>query len=288
MSSSVHDNRPCTLGEGAFWHPELGKLFWCDVIGQRLLCDDGREWQFDEHISAIGWISKTVLLIASETALLSFNLETNEKARLCKLEADNPKTRSNDGRADPYGGFWIGTMGKQAELDAGAIYRYYKGELRRLFAPITIPNAICFSPDRAFAYFTDTYYARMMRVALDQDGWPCAPPSKVLDFSKEGQNPDGAIATEDGGLLVALWGASRVAHFGRFGELRDTFELPTSHVTCPALGGPNMSTLFVTTAQQGLSNEKLRNEPDAGKTFAIETSLRGTPAPKVLVSETVL
>jgi sugar lactone lactonase YvrE len=67
-----------------------------------------------------------------------------------------PANRPNDGRADPQNGFWIGTMGKTHAPNAGAIYRYYRGELRRLFAGLTIPNAICFSPDGQSAYFTDT------------------------------------------------------------------------------------------------------------------------------------
>lgn len=285
MSATIHDDRACILGEGAFWHPLLNKLFWVDIIGRRMLCDDGRAWQFNEHVSAIGWVSETVLLVATETALITFDLTTETQQTVCALEADNPATRSNDGRADPYGGFWIGTMGKNTEPDAGAIYRYYKGELRRLFAPITISNAICFTPDGAYAYFTDTYYARVMKVALDPDGWPCAPPSRILDLSKEGFNPDGAITTADGELLIAQWGASNVAHYGPFGNLRGTFDLPTAHITCPALGGPKLSTLFVTTAQQGLSPEARAAQPDAGKTFAIETPLRGTPAPQVLLPD---
>ncbi|WP_298260130.1 SMP-30/gluconolactonase/LRE family protein [uncultured Litoreibacter sp.] len=283
MSPQVHDDRACLLGEGPFWHPKLGKLFWCDILGRKLLCDDGREWAFEQHVSAMGWVSDTQLLIADEVSLFTFDLESAARSKICNLEADNPVTRSNDGRADPYGGFWIGTMGKQAEPDAGAIYRYYKGELRRLFAPITISNAICFSPDGAYAYFTDTYYARVMRVPLDPQGWPCAAPDRILDLSKKGLNPDGAITTADGDLLIAQWGASNVAQYGRFGDQRRTFDLPTAHVTCPVFGGPDMSTLFVTTAQQGLSDDALLAQPDAGKTFAFNTALRGLAAPQVLL-----
>ncbi len=73
------------------------------------------------------------LLIASETALFRFSLTTGLRRDLCLLEAENTVTRSNDGRADLQGGFWIGTMGKNAEPGAGAIYRFFKGELRRAF-----------------------------------------------------------------------------------------------------------------------------------------------------------
>lgn len=283
MSARIHDARRCVLGEGLFWHPTLNKLFWCDIISSRLLCDDGREWQFDEHISAIGWVSDTLLFLASETALFTFCLATEERTTLCQLEALDPSTRSNDGRADPQGGFWIGTMGKEAEVDAGAIYRFYKGELRRLFAPITISNAICFTPDGSYAYFTDTYYARVMQVPLDQDGWPCAVPERFLDLSEQGLNPDGAVTTADGGVLIAQWGAARVALYAPDGTLRDVFAMPTDNITCPALGGENLSTLFATSAQQGLSPAKRLMQPDAGKTFAIATRLTGLPAPQIIL-----
>ena len=87
-----------------------------------------------------------VLLIAGERDLFLFDLETEEVETLCLLEQDRPKNRPNDGRADPLGGFWIGTMAKDESANQGAIYRYYRGELRQLYVDISIPNAICFPP----------------------------------------------------------------------------------------------------------------------------------------------
>lgn len=283
MSARVHDDRACVLGEGAFWHPALSKLFWCDIMGRRLLCDDGRVWYFDEHISALGWVDAAKLFVASESALFTFDLDTESRLKVCDLEADDAATRSNDGRADPMGGFWIGTMGKQAESDAGAIYRYYKGELRRMFAPLTITNSICFSPDGRVGYFSDTHFGLVMQVPLDSDGWPAEAPVKYLDLSDEGLKPDGAIITASGDMLMAQWGAARVAQYGPDGAFKTSFALPTDHVTCPAMGGSDMSTLFVTSALQGLSVAQGQAQPDAGRTFAIETGLKGLPAPQVIL-----
>jgi len=134
--TSVFDDRRCELGEGPLWHPGRKQLFWFDILGKRLLTrtDDGaRDWQFSELVSAAGWVDDENLLIASETALFRFDLDSGARSEVCALEADQPNTRSNDGRADPQGGFWIGTMGKTAEPGAGAIYRWFRGELRRLF-----------------------------------------------------------------------------------------------------------------------------------------------------------
>ncbi len=148
MSVSVFDGRPCLLGEGPLWHPEREQLFWFDILGKRLLTvEDGhaKHWAFAEYVSAAGWTGRDTLLIASETALFHFNLETGQREDIAPLEPANQQSRSNDGRADPWGGFWIGTMGKNAEPGFGAIYRYYRGALEPLFFDISISNAICFS-----------------------------------------------------------------------------------------------------------------------------------------------
>ena len=137
----IFDSTPCELGEGALWHPGRQALFWFDILNQSLLSQDQdgpRQWRFPELVSAAGWVTDEVLLIAGERDLFLFELESEEIETLCLLEQDKPKNRPNDGRADPFGGFWIGTMGKKAEAKAGAIYRYYRGELRQLFGGITI------------------------------------------------------------------------------------------------------------------------------------------------------
>ena len=133
--SEVFDDTRCALGEGPLWHPEREQLFWFDILSQRLLTRDRgktRIVQFDEHVSAAGWVSSTELLIASETRFLLFDVERERSEDVEGLEPDNVLTRSNDGRADPWGGFWIGTMAKDQTDHAGAIYRYYEGQLTKL------------------------------------------------------------------------------------------------------------------------------------------------------------
>lgn len=232
----IHDNRNCELGEGPLWHPLRGQLFWFDIIGKRLMTRDGdapREWQFEEHVSAAGWVDQDTLLIASETALSRFDLTTGASEPLVALEADDPRTRSNDGRADPWGGFWIGTMGKEAEPELGAIYRFYRGELRQLFAPITISNAICFAPDQSCAYFTDTLTQKVMRQTLDDEGWPNGDPEVLIDLRADGLFPDGAVVDGEGCLWIAQWGASRVARYSSDGEFLSAIPLPARSPALP-------------------------------------------------------
>lgn len=282
MSVTVFDDTACALGEGPLWHPERQQLFWFDILGKRLYTRrDGarKEWQFDEHVSAAGWVDKARLMIASETALFLFDLDSEIRTHMADLEAENTVTRSNDGRADPQGGFWIGTMGKQAEARAGAIYRWYRGELRQLFDGITVTNAICFAPDGKTAYFCDTFSRVIQRQALDAQGWPKGVPEPFIDLKKAGFNPDGAVVDREGCLWNAQWGASRVARYGPDGAFMEAIAMPATQISCPAFGGPDMKTLHLTSAAIGASE----NDKDAGQTFVVATSVQGQPEHRVKV-----
>ena len=262
MTCAVQDPRRCELGEGPFWHPEREQLFWFDILHGRLLSrigDTPLEWQFDEMHSAAGWIDRETLLLASETGLWRFDIATGARARLAGIEEDRPDTRSNDGRADPQGGFWIGTMGKQAQPGEGAIWRFHDGRVTRLFAGLTIPNAICFAPDGQSAYFADTPTRRIHRVALDAEGWPTGAPQLFLDLEPEGLFPDGAVVDAEGGLWNAQWGAGRVARYRPDGSFDRALAVDGRHSSCPAFGGPDRATLFVTTATEGMA------DPDAAQ-----------------------
>ncbi len=273
---NIYDDRACALGEGPLWHPERKMLFWFDILAHRLMSKD-QIWQFDEHVSAAGWLDSDHLLIASETALFQFDLEKGTQTQIVPLEDDSPITRSNDGRADPYGGFWIGTMGKEAEPRAGTIYRYYRGEVRRLFSGITVTNAICFSPDGLWAYFCDTFDRQIKRQALDtMHGWPKGEPEVFVDLKADGLNPDGAVVDMSGRLWNAHWGAGQLSCY-EAGTRVHSIDLTASLATCPAFGGDDFKTLYCTSAAIGVE------ERDAGKTFSIDVDVPGQSEHRVIL-----
>ena len=286
MTAALFDDRHCELGEGPLWHPVRSCLFWFDIVGKRMLWREGGaalETRFDEMVSAAGWTGPDTLLIASETRLFHYNIAAGSSDTVAELEAENPATRSNDGRADPHGGFWIGTMGKSAEPRAGAIYRYFRGDLRMLHERVTIPNSICFPPDGGRAYFCDTRSGCVMTQLLDSDGWPKGDPEAFLDLRADRLNPDGSVTDAAGNLWNAQWGASRVACYSQGGSFLRAVDFPARHTSCPAFGGEDLATLYCTTAQQYLDAETLAAYPANGQTFAAEIDAEGWPEPQVIL-----
>ncbi|MBT3699879.1 MAG: SMP-30/gluconolactonase/LRE family protein [Alphaproteobacteria bacterium] len=287
MEVGIFDQTHNKLGEGPLWHPGRQELFWFDIesrILYRRAGDDQSQWNFDQFVSAAGWIDQETLLIATDNSLASFTITSGTSEVIAPLENENPLTRSNDGRADPYGGFWIGTMGIGHETAAGAIYRYYRGEVRQLFSDITVPNAICFSPDGGFAYFADSMRQQIMRQKLDPaDGWPKGDPEVFVDLTGEKFGPDGAVVDALGNLWNARWGGYAVACYGPDGKLKQTLSLPTALITCPGFGGSDLSTLFVTSAWLDLSAEKRQQQPAAGQTFRFENAGKGQAEHQVIL-----
>jgi sugar lactone lactonase YvrE len=242
-----------------------------------------RIWKFPEMVSAAGWVSEDVLLIAGERDLFLFDLETEEVEPVADLEAGNPRNRSNDGRADRQGGFWIGTMAKAPpeRKGAGAIYRFYKGELRLLFPGISIPNAICFAPDGTRAYFADTLAQTIWKVALDGNGWPVGERQVFRDFTGTGIYPDGAVTDAAGNVWNAQWGSSRVAAYAPDGSFLREVRVGAPHSSCPAFGGPDLTTLYCTTALEEMTAAAIAASPDAGKVFVVDDVAKGLPEPQV-------
>ncbi|MEM1272169.1 MAG: SMP-30/gluconolactonase/LRE family protein [Pseudomonadota bacterium] len=282
MQAEIYDDRRCELGEGPLWHPRRKQLFWFDILGKRMLSRRGdvvQSWEFDRYVSAASWADHDVLVLATETDICQLDLTTDQMTRIAPLDADSPNTRSNDARADPYGGFWIGTMGKSAELNHGAIHRYYRGEIRKLIAPLTIPNAISFAPDGSVAYYADTAVGKVWRQPLDRHGWPKGSADVFIDHGPDG-GPDGAVVDGQGMLWNAHWGHFKVSVYDQAGNLMRDLRLPARQPSCPAFGGPGLNRLFVTTAREHLGDDASDHD---GVTYAFDTDVRGQEEHQVIL-----
>lgn len=274
----------CALGEGPIWHPGRQQLFFFDINEQTLFAvtADGEiadSWLFNEIVAAAAIIDDHTLALATETGLKQFDLATGGMNRINEIEADNALTRTNDSRVHPSGAFWIGTMTKsEEEAPIGSVYHYRNGALTTLKSGISIPNATCFSPDGTIAYWSDTPSKKIMQCSTDQaTGLPTGEWTLFADVSGHRGYPDGAVVDSEGYLWNARWGGSCVVRHAPDGSVDRIIEVPVSQVTCPAFGGPDLKTLFITTASKNLSAEQLAAEKVAGGLFAIAVDVAGLP-----------
>ncbi|SFV32396.1 Sugar lactone lactonase YvrE [Devosia crocina] len=273
----------CELGEGPIWHAERQQLFWFDINEQSLFAANTagkieESWLFNEAVTAAAIIDRDRVAIASENGLIEFDLRVGGMNRLEDIERDVPANRSNDSRVHPSGAFWIGTMVKDEGPKNGAVYHYRAGQLTRIIENVAIPNATCFSPDGRIAYFTDTPTKKILKCLTDPEtGLPQGEWEVFADVADGRGHPDGAVVDSEGYLWNAKWGGSCVVRHAPDGSIDRIVEVPVSQVTCPAFGGKDLKTLFITTAAKGLSPEQLAAEKVAGGVFAIEVDVAGQP-----------
>jgi len=274
----------CELGEGPFWNPLLERLFWFDILNQTMLSagTDGHivdRITFKDTVSAGAVIDKDSLAVAQSGALLRYDFATDTTSVIAEIEGDVPTNRTNDSRVDRTGGFWIGTMGRKAEAGVGGVYQYRAGQTTKVIENIRIPNSICFSPDGRTAYFTDS--GRMiLKCATDPaTGLPIGPWEDF--FTMEGPGgADGSVVDSEGFLWNARWGGGKVIRISPDGKLDKVVEVPgVSQVSCPAFGGSDLKTLYLTTAREHMTPEQIEREPHAGSVFAVALDVAGIAEP---------
>ncbi len=290
MNVSFLDETKCELGEGPTYDQAQDKAWWFDIVGCKLFEHDfaaGATSVTDLPFMAsmLGVVDENTQLIAADDGLYIRELLDDRLTMHHPLEAGNPVTRSNDGRVHPSGALWIGTMGRNGERGAGAIYWFFKGELRTLYPEITIPNSICFAPDGATAYFTDTVTGLMMRVPVDPaNGLPQGKPRVHFDYGVHRSGLDGSVVDAAGNIWNACWGASCINVISAEGVLLRTVPVPVLQPSCPCFVGENLERLLVTTAWQGQDEARRMSDPDGGKTLLLDDiPVSGKPEPRIIL-----
>jgi sugar lactone lactonase YvrE len=273
----------CATGEGVLWHHLRQEVFWFDIPGKVLYSakPDGsgvKARPLDRMTSAAGIVDRDTLVVAAQGGIFCYDLLTDRKTLLAEVEAELPGNRSNDGRVNPAGGLWIGTMA-HAEgemLYSGSVYQYRAGQLKKLFGDIRIPNSTCFSPDGRIAYFADTPNKIIMQRPIDPaSGEPTGFWSVFADTSGDPGFPDGAVIDAEGFLWSARWGGSRVIRYTPDGRIDREIMVPASQAACPGFGGADLKTLYIATARKNLDAAALAKEPAAGGLFSVEVNVAG-------------
>jgi sugar lactone lactonase len=282
----VLDEARCHLGEGPAYDAASDTAWWFDILEKRL--HEMRLADGAVHVhalpfmgSALAFVDDTRQLVAADDGLYVRTLRDGGLTQVVPLEADNPATRSNDGRAHPSGTFWIGTMGRRFEPGAGAIYAFRAGEISRLFPGITIPNAICFSPDGATGYFADTTSNVLHRVPLDPaTGLPTGAPQTLHVHGGPG-GLDGAVVDAEGRIWCAIWGGACLHAYSPEGDLIRRVAVPARQPSCPVFVGADFRRVLVTSAYEGMDEAARAADAHHGRTFLLDVGATGRPEPRV-------
>jgi sugar lactone lactonase YvrE len=285
FSGRILSNVACQLGEGPTYDPATDTAFWFDIKGQKLHALHLATMTENVHAlpflgSVLAVIDADRQLVVSDQGLFMRATADGTLTPFVKLE-DKPGNRSNDGRVHPCGALWASTMGRSAEKHAGAIYHVAGERVTRLFADMTIPNAICFSPDGSVAYFTDTDVNHLMRVALDpKTGLPIGAPEVLSDESGTPGGVDGAVCDADGLIWNARWGAGAIDVYKPDGTRIARHLLPASQTSCPAFIGRSAERMLVTSAWQDMDEAARQADPHAGQTFELGLPVNGRFEPQ--------
>jgi hypothetical protein len=218
------------------------------------------------------------MIAATVAGLHAFDPRDGSLKPISNPEAHLPDNRFNDGRCDRQGRFLAGTMSDVRREPTGSLYRFdADATLTRLFGDIIVPNSLAFSPDGTTLYFADTYRERI--TAFDYDVATGTPSNPRLFASTTGHQgrPDGSCVDAEGYLWNCEYGGWRVVRYAPDGRIDGAIPIPAANPTCCCFGGPDLGTLYITTATQRLTPQQMADQPLAGSVFAVRPGVYGLP-----------
>ena len=271
------------LGEGALWDGRQQRLLWVDILGKALHVFDpvsrtDRVYDVGQLIGTVVPRQRGGAMVALQTGIHAFDYATGALTFLCHPEAEKPGNRFNDGKCDPAGRFWAGTMSLKGTGTHGALWRFDHDLLhQRMLDAVSISNGIVWTRDAM--YYIDTPTGRVDAFDYDNVTGHIANRRVAITIAPGTGHPDGSTLDAKGMLWIAHWDGWRVTRWNPLtGQCLQTINVPAAQVTSCAFGGPDLADLYITTARTGLNDEQLRDQPHAGGVFRVRPGVRGLPA----------
>ena len=229
-----------------------------------------------EQVGSLALRESGGILVALKSALSVFDPATGGIAKIADAPGHHAGLRFNDGKCDRQGRFWVGTMRAGDEKASGFLYRLDGGGCTKVLDGIEIPNSLCWSPDGRTMYFSDSPKRVIWAFPYDPASGAIGE-RRVFASLPAPMVADGGTVDAEGYLWSANYGGWRVTRFAPDGSVDRVVPVPASNITSCAFGGPDLGTLFIVSAYQGLRDEARAKQPAAGGLFAIDVGVKGLP-----------
>jgi len=274
------------LGETPLWCPRTRKVWWIDIEQPKLQSFDERTgvhevYPFDStFLGSLALHDKGGFVVALNNTLHRFDPQDGVLEKIVEIEPSSAGTRLNDGRCDGRGRLWIGTMDAAIERPLGSFYRVDPdGQVHKFFGDIIVTNSVATSPDGRTLYMSDTRRFKLWAFDLDPDSGLITNRRVFADYEGQRGRPDGACVDREGYLWNAVFAGHRVVRYAPDGRADRIIELPVTNPTCVCLGGPDLRTLYITTATKMIAPDTLVEEEWSGALLAIDVEVPGLPEP---------
>jgi len=283
MQATVLLDAQSQLGEGSIWHPTQQKLYWIDIERKELhqfdpFSKEDKLFNVGERPGTVVPIENGSMLVALETGIHYFDTTRAQLKFICNpLEKG---IRFNDGKCDPSGRFWVGSMELNLKKGVASLYRFDTDKsIHTMVNNITCSNGIVWTADKKTMYYTDTPTGNIDAFDYDEATGNISNRRTVVKVPDGNGAPDGMTIDSEDKLWVALWGGNGVARFDPLtGKMLLKINVPAPHTTSCAFGGKDLKTLYITTAREGLNETQLKEYPLSGGLFTIDLDVKGVPA----------
>lgn len=278
------------LGEVPLWCARGQRLWWIDVRRPALQSwhpASGRHVALRLHpemvTGAIALRENGGVLLAAANGIHLFDPESGQPPTLLVDPLKGaPGMRLNDGKCDRRGRFWVGSMhDTRRETPLGTLYRIEPdGRCSAHLDGFGLPNAICFSPDDRTMYFADTQQRTVWAFDFDIERGELSNRRVFKDWTQQAGRPDGATVDAEGHVWHCMVDTGQLVRLSPDGRVVRTIQLPVTNPTCPAFGGADLRSLYVTSHSQRMTPERHAAEPLAGALLRLEVGVQGLPEPR--------
>lgn len=275
-----------TVGESPVWHPAEQRLYWIDIQGKQIHRFDpatrlNETFQLPEIVTCIALRAQGGLVLTLKKDFAFFDPATGQLEKISSVEQGLPDNRFNDGKCDPQGRFWAGTMdAKDWKKPSGSLFRMDVDHSVRLMQPqVVCSNGSGWSPDGRTMYHTETFRYAVFAYDFEPLSGAISNRRTFAEIDRNsGGFPDGMTVDADGFVWSNLVGLGRIVRYDPDGKVERIVQLPVPRATDCTFGGPSLNTLYITSARETMTPEQLKSAPLSGSLFAIDAGVSGLPS----------